>query len=78
VLKNDSDTAMAAMLDGYEHFAIGFSYGGYESLVLPSNPSGVRTATSWRGPLIRFHAGLEAAADLVEDLEKGFERFNAA
>lgn len=78
VLKNDSDAAMAAMLDGYEHFAIGFSYGGYESLVLPSNPSGVRTATSWSGPLIRFHAGLEAAADLVEDLEKGFERFNAA
>lgn len=78
VLKNDSDAAMAAMLDGYEHFAIGFSYGGYESLVLPSNPSGVRTATSWTGPLIRFHAGLEAAADLVEDLEKGFERFNAA
>ena len=78
VLKQSSDAAVSAMLDGYEHFGIGFSYGGFESLVLPSNPSGARTATTWAGPLIRFHAGLEDPADLIADLEAGFERFNAA
>ncbi len=77
-LKQSSDAAVSAMLDGYEHFGIGFSYGGFESLVLPSNPSGVRTATTWAGPLIRFHAGLEDADDLIADLEAGLERFNAA
>jgi cystathionine beta-lyase len=78
VLKQGSDAAISAMLDGYEHFGIGFSYGGFESLVLPSNPSGVRTATTWSGPIIRFHAGLEDPDDLIADLEAGFERFNAA
>ncbi len=78
VLKHSSDAAISAMLDGYEHFGIGFSYGGFESLVLPSNPSSVRTATTWAGPLIRFHAGLEDADDLIADLEAGLERFNAS
>ncbi|MEN3973626.1 cystathionine beta-lyase [Emcibacter sp. SYSU 3D8] len=78
VLKHGSDAAISAMLDGYRHFGIGFSYGGFESLVLPSNPSGVRTATTWTGPLIRFHAGLEDPDDLIADLEAGLERFNAA
>ena len=78
VMKQSSDAAVSAMLDGYRHFGIGFSYGGFESLVLPSNPSGVRTATTWAGPLIRFHAGLEDADDLIADLEAGLERFNAA
>lgn len=76
-LKQGSDAAVSAMLDGYEHFGIGFSYGGFESLVLPSSPSGARTATTWAGPLIRFHAGLEDADDLIADLEAGLERFNA-
>jgi cystathionine beta-lyase len=78
VMKRSSEAAVAAMLDGYAHFGIGFSFGGYESLVLPSNPSGVRTATRWKQPLIRYHAGLEDPADLVADLESGLERFNAA
>lgn len=77
VMKQSSDAAVSAMLDGYRHFGIGFSYGGFESLVLPSNPSGARTATTWAGPLIRFHAGLEDADDLIADLEAGLERFNA-
>ncbi|MBI1180605.1 MAG: cystathionine beta-lyase [Alphaproteobacteria bacterium] len=77
-LKEHPEAAVAAMLDGYEHFGIGFSYGGFESLVLPSNPAGARTATKWAAPLIRFHAGLEDPDDLIEDLEKGFERFAAA
>jgi cystathionine beta-lyase len=77
VLENQDEKAMCAMLDGYEHFSLGFSYGGFESLVLPSTPSGVRTATDWSDSIIRFHIGLEDPDDLIRDLENGFARFNA-
>jgi cystathionine beta-lyase len=78
ILENQDEEAMCAMLDGYEHFSLGFSYGGFESLVLPSTPSGVRTATDWSDSVIRFHIGLEDPDDLIRDLENGFARFNAA
>ena len=72
--------ALAAMLDGMKHFAMGESWGGYESLLLPRNPTPLRTATSWSppGPLLRAHVGLENADDLIADLEAGFARLEAA
>lgn len=79
VLKGGSDAAVAAMLDGYTHFGIGFSYGGFESLALPVDPTGNRTATAWHanGPMVRYHIGLEDPGDLITDLDEGFARFNA-
>lgn len=79
VLKPVSDTALAAMLDDLELFGMGYSWGGFESLVVPSDPAKIRTATSWDapGPLLRFHVGLEALEDLKEDLDKGFQRMKA-
>ena len=79
-LKPVSEAAVAAMLDGLELYGMGYSWGGFESLALPSDPAAIRTATSWknRGPLIRIHAGLEDPADLIADLEKGFARLRAA
>ena len=76
ILEAGSQQAVDAMVDGYEHFGIGFSWGGFESLALPVNPSGCRTATPWtaKGPMVRYHIGLEAPADLIADLEAGFER----
>ncbi|MEE9209612.1 MAG: PLP-dependent transferase, partial [Kiloniellales bacterium] len=70
--------AVAAMLDGMELFAMGYSWGGYESLILPADLKNLRTATTWRaeGPLIRIHVGLEELDDLIRDLDKGFERLN--
>jgi cystathionine beta-lyase len=58
---------------------MGASWGGYESLILPGDPSGARSATSWDDPgqLLRIHAGLEDVADLKADLEAGFERLEA-
>ncbi|MFQ5533744.1 MAG: cystathionine beta-lyase [Sphingomonadales bacterium] len=72
VLKKDDDDALAALLDNLDLFAMGFSWGGYESLILPvkSDPES--------GPLLRVHAGLEDPDDLIADLEKGFERYSAA
>lgn len=66
-----------AMLDGYRHFKLGFSWGGFESLVIPTSGHAiVRTASPWapEGPSLRFHAGLEDAEDLIADLEEGFAR----
>lgn len=76
VLKPASDKAVAAMLDDIELFGMGYSWGGYESLIIPANPASNRTATKWEpeGPLIRIHAGLEHPEDLIADLEAGFER----
>jgi cystathionine beta-lyase len=75
-----SKPAVAAMLDGLELFSMGVSWGGFESLVRPTSVAKIRTATHWQppGPLLRFHIGLEEPADLIADLEAGFERLNAA
>ena len=72
--------ALAAMLDELTLFGMGFSWGGYESLILPVDPAKSRTATQWneRGPVLRVHAGLEDPSDLIADLALGFERMRAA
>jgi cystathionine beta-lyase len=74
-----SDAAVAAMLDGLDLYAMGFSWGGFESLIIPANLSGSRTAAPWphKGQVLRIHAGLEDVDDLIADLEKGLERLNA-
>ena len=79
VLKPAPEAAVAAMLDGMELFSMGASWGGFESLILPTNPAAIRTATRWdSGPTIRIHAGLEDTGDLIGDLERGLGRLNAA
>ncbi len=79
VLKPVSDAAVAAMLDGLELFGMGFSWGGYESLVIPFDARAYRTATTWApaGPTLRFHIGLDHVDDLKADLAAGFDRLNA-
>ena len=72
--------AVAAMVDGLEHFLLGASFGGYESLILPFDPTNYRTVVPWNapGPSLRLHVGLEDPDDLIEDLEHGFARLTAA
>jgi cysteine-S-conjugate beta-lyase len=74
VLKTTSEPAIAAMLDNLALFGMGYSWGGFESLVVPFNP--IRTATNWTAPgqALRFHIGLESPDDLIDDLKQGFER----
>ena len=59
---------------------MGYSWGGFESLVIPFDCTPYRTATRWQpgGPALRFHAGLEAFEDLTADLAAGFARMAAA
>lgn len=80
VLNGGDDAARTALIDGLDLFGIGFSWGGYESLALPVDPAGLRTATAWQaeGPAIRFHIGIEDPDDLIADLSRGLARFESA
>ena len=79
-LKSCSDRAFAAFLDHMDLFKLGYSWGGYESLMVPTYPSTLRSSTRWEapGPSIRIHVGLENVNDLLDDLECGFARLRAA
>src|SRR6516165_2646012 len=71
-----SRQALAAFLDGLELFGMGYSWGGFESLVIPFDCRTYRSATEWNppGPALRFSIGLEDIEDLKADLAAGFER----
>ena len=76
VLKPASENALAAFLDGLKLFGMGYSWGGYESLIIPFDPKTYRTATRWTadGPALRLHIGLEDINDLKSDLDAAFAR----
>jgi cystathionine beta-lyase len=79
ILKPAAKQAVDAFVDGLELFGLGYSWGGYESLILPFDCAPYRTATRWtpEGPALRLSIGLEDVADLKEDLEAGFVRLAA-
>jgi cystathionine beta-lyase len=79
VLKPAPQKAVDALLDTVKLFGMGYSWGGFESLVIPFDCAGYRTASKWApgGPTLRLHIGLENVWDLKADLERGFEAFNA-
>jgi cystathionine beta-lyase len=70
--------SLDAFIDSLQLFGIGFSWGGFESLVLPFDCKSYRTATQWQytGPAVRFSIGLEDIDDLIEDLRNGFKRLS--
>lgn len=68
-----SNARADAFVESLALFAIGASWGGFESLAIVANPAGTRTATTWtEGPLVRLHVGLEDPDDLIADLDLGF------
>ncbi len=79
VLNGGHEAARAALIDGLDHFGIGYSWGGYESLAVPSDPARFRTAVPWEaeGPGVRLQIGLEDPDDLIADLAEGLRRFSA-
>ncbi len=78
VLNPVSGERVKAMLESFRLFAMGFSWGGYESLVIPCDDNIKRTASVWKaeGPLIRLSVGLEHVDDLIDDLAQGFARLS--
>lgn len=80
VLNGGGEAARAALIDGLDHFGIGYSWGGFESLAIPADPARHRSVTTpdFAGPLVRLQIGLEDPDDLIADLERGLQRFGAA
>jgi cystathionine beta-lyase len=79
VLKEGNLKSVTALVENMNYFKMGFSWGGFESLILGVfGIDKIRTATQWDAskPLIRLHVGLENVDDLIADLEAGFERMN--
>ncbi len=63
------------MLDALGLIGLGYSWGGFESLAVPTYPRELRSATQWKGgPSFRLHAGLEDRADLIADLEQALAK----
>lgn len=80
ILKPASQKAVAAMLDDLALFGMGYSWGGFESLIIPFDCSTYRAVTAWApgGPALRIQIGLEDVEDLKIDLDAGFARLRAA
>jgi cysteine-S-conjugate beta-lyase len=79
VLKPMAEKKVHAFMNALTLFGMGFSWGGFESLVILFDCSEYRTATRWTpgGPTLRFHIGLEDTGDLIADLERGFAAMSA-
>jgi cystathionine beta-lyase len=75
-----SAAAVVAMIDALQLFGIGASWGGYESLVLPTTGTISRSAGTgkFEGEIARFQIGLEHIEDLTTDLEHGLAALRAA
>ncbi len=70
------------LIDGLRLFGIGYSWGGYESLVTQVEPGALASHGYWariadermrKGTVLRLHIGLEDPADLIADLAQAFE-----
>ncbi len=79
ILKTSSKDEARRFIDGLEYFPLGYSWGGYESLLVPLELDGERTVSSFKtaGSGLRLHIGLEHPDDLIADLEAGFTRMKA-
>ncbi|WP_442779750.1 cystathionine beta-lyase [Enterobacter cancerogenus] len=75
-LNNDE---LASYLDHFTLFSMAYSWGGFESLILPNQPEQIAALrpggeVDFSGTLIRLHIGLENVDDLIADLAAGFAR----
>lgn len=77
-LKDGDEASRAAFIDALRLFGIGYSWGGFESLALPVDPTRALGVPDHGGPLVRLHIGLEDVGDLIADLDQGFAAFRKA
>ena len=80
VLRPTSEKSVHSFMNELALFGMGYSWGGFESLVILFDCAEYRTATKWApgGPTLRFHIGLEDPGDLIVDLENGFRALATA
>ena len=70
-LKNTKKSLVNKMLNNLKLFNMGYSWGGYESLILPIQPEKLRETYKWKNNYgtLRIHVGLEDPDDLINDLK---------
>ena len=77
ILKKEySDKELSSMLDHMELFAMGYSWGGFESLITPCRLQKDRISDidRFKNTFMRLHIGLEDVSDLIDDLDTGLKR----
>lgn len=75
VALNLNEKQTEAFVNALQLFSIGYSWGGYESLVDMVDTESLRAHTYWNQDypsLIRLHIGLENTYDLIADIEQAF------
>ena len=76
ILKPVPEGGLERFFEALSLFSLGFSWGGFESLIIPCDQQLTRMKGSWTerraGPLLRLHIGLEATRDLKADLDAAF------
>jgi cystathionine beta-lyase len=86
IFKGQDEAARARFIDALQLFGIGYSWGGFESLITPVDPAGMRSVTLWpptgwnAGDRLgaRLSIGLEDPDDLIHDLERGLQAMKGA
>jgi cystathionine beta-lyase len=86
ILRGADAAARGRFIDRLALFGIGYSFGGYESLVIPVDPAPIRSVTPWPPAgvdaedrlAVRLSIGLESPADLIADLERGLAAMSQA
>ncbi|MCR9269618.1 MAG: cystathionine beta-lyase [Hyphomonadaceae bacterium] len=76
ILKETSEAELDRFLEAMTLFGMGFSWGGFESLLIPCDDQLNRIEGDRihdrPGPLLRIHVGLEDPDDLIADLQQAF------
>ena len=81
VIKSKNKSSVFKFVNSLKLFGIGYSWGGFESLVLYQNLRNNTKYTKTRNYLrfakdehiVRFHIGLEDPRDLIADLKKSLK-----
>ncbi len=77
VLKPCAQTEVLALLDRLKLFAKGFSFGGFESLVIHCDPQLTRNHDpKFEGPLVRISCGLEDIEDMKADWARSLDQIS--
>ena len=78
VLNGGDNAARDKLIDSLELFGIGYSWGGFESLAVPADPTRTANKPEYEGPLVRLHVGLENPQDLIADLAQALPHYPLA
>jgi cysteine-S-conjugate beta-lyase len=76
-LNGGDSAARDRLIDALDLFGIGYSWGGFESLATPVEPTRTASAPDWGGPLVRLQIGLEDPNDLIADLAAALRDYPA-